>query len=439
MTVSRLIRSHLCPLFLAASMMPLSACGADMREDVIIDTPPPPTVAAIAPEPQEVIPTVPVKEDRFYEKGAVKVGILLPLSGRNAALGQSMLDAAQLALFDVGDTGIVLLPRDTDGPQGAAGAAQDAIDDGAQILLGPIFADAIRTAGPVARHYRVPLVGFSTDHTVAGNGVYIMGFTPQQQVERIVKYSIDQGRKRIAALVPQSAYGTMVTEALRNSVSRHGGTLVAIETFQESEEALSDPVRRLAARKVAAPAPAPDPMAGPATPAVMVEERYDYEYDAVLIAAGGGLLRTLAPMLTYYDIDPDKVKFLGTGLWDDAGLRGEPALAGAWYAGPTPESGVSFAQHFTKAYSGSAPRVSSIAYDAVALVAALKKSRPERPFAPEALTDPKGFAGVDGVFRFGPDGIAERGLAVVQITPAGAQAVDLAPREFGTSYAGPRN
>lgn len=436
MNLARLIRTHLCPLLLIASMIPLSACGARMREEVQAAPPPPPVAATVQAPPEEQAPTVPQQADRYYPEGATKVGLLLPLSGRNAGLGQSMLDSAQLALFDVRDPGIVLLPRDTEGPKGAAGAAQEAIDAGAQILLGPIFADAIRAAGPVARQYRVPLVGFSTDRTVAGDGVYILGFTPQQQVDRVVKYAIDQGYKRLAALVPQSAYGTMVTEALRNAASRYGGTVVAVESFQETEEALSGPVQRLAGHKVQAQAEALPP-AVPGAPAVAAQPTYKYDFDAVLIATGGGLLKTLAPMLPYYDIDPDKVKFLGTGLWDDPSLKSEPSLAGAIYAGPSPETGVAFATHYGKVYGGTAPRVSSIAYDAVALVAALKKLHPDRPFTASALDDPKGFAGIDGVFRFGPDGVAERGLAVIQITPAGAMAVDQAPQEFSPAVAQP--
>jgi branched-chain amino acid transport system substrate-binding protein len=435
MHLKRLIRTHLCPLLLAASMTPLVACGAGVREEVVDQ--PPPVVAALPPEPQEEIPTVPVKPDKYYERGVTKVGLLLPLSGRNAALGEAMLDAAQLALFDIGDPGIVLLPRDTEG-KGAGAAAQDAIDDGAQVLLGPIFADAIRAAGPVARHYRIPLIGFSTDRTVAGNGVYILGFTPQQQVERIVEYAIRQGKRRIAALVPQSPYGTMVAEALRSAAARHGGTVVAVEMFPETEEALAGPIERLAARKVARPIdPASLPPPVPGAPPFVPQPVYDYEYDALLIATGGALLRTLAPMLPYYDIDPGRVQFLGTGLWDDPGLRGEETLAGAWYAGPAPEAGAAFASRYAAAYGGTAPRVSSIAYDAVALVAALKKLRPERPFAADALTSPKGFAGLDGAFRFGPDGVAERGLAVMRIGPAGAVAIDLPPAQFAPPVARP--
>ncbi|MGE0665324.1 MAG: penicillin-binding protein activator [Sphingomonadales bacterium] len=429
MTAFRLIRTHLCPLLLAASMLALAACGTKVREPVV-QAPPPPPVVVVAP-PEEEPPVLPPPPDKYFEANVTKVGLLLPLSGRNSALGQAMLDSAQLALFDVQDPTIVLLPRDTEGAGGAAAAAEDAIRSGARILLGPIFADAIRAAGPVARQFRVPLVGFSTDRTVAGDGVYILGFTPQQQVERIVRYSIDQGWKRLAALVPQSPYGTMVAEAMREAAARYGGQLVAIETFPETEEALAPPVQRLAARKVQVPSTEPLPPPVPGAPPYVPQPVFEYQFDAVLIATGGGLLRTLAPMLPYYDVDPAKVKFLGTGLWDDPSLRGEDALAGALYAGPPPETGATFSSHYGRTYGGTAPRVSSIAYDAVALVAALKKMHPDRPFAASALSDPKGFAGIDGVFRFGPGGVAERGLAVIQITPAGMMAVDPAPQEFG--------
>jgi ABC-type branched-subunit amino acid transport system substrate-binding protein len=444
MTLKRLIRTHLCPLFLAVAMMPLAACGASMRDDVEAAPPPPgPQMAALPPEPVEPPPppVPPPKPDRYYEGTVTKVGILLPLSGPNASLGEAMLSAAQLALFDVGDPSIVLVPRDTEGRDGAAGAAQDAIDDGARVLLGPIFADAIRSAGPVARQFQVPLIGFSTDHTVAGNGIYIMGFTPQQQVDRIVKYAIDQGDTRLAALVPQSAYGTMVLEAMRNAAGRYGGTLVTAETFQQNQAGLADPVERLSRhrRQVAAPPPEAEVLAPGAPDMPQTEPRpvYEYDFDAVLIAAGGSLLKTLAPMLPYYDIEPEQVQFLGTGLWDDDTLASEPALAGAWYAGPSPDVGASFTRRFRSVYGDAPPRVATIAYDAVSLVAALKKMRPERPFTRQALTDPQGFTGIDGVFRFGPDGVAERGLAVVSLGREGARVIDMPPEKFGTSYAQP--
>jgi len=435
MTLARLIKTHLCPLLLIAAMAPLAACGGGLREDAKA-APPPPPAAVAPPEPVEAVPTVPERADRHFDRGVTKVGLLLPLSGRNAALGQAMLDAAQLSLFDIRDPGIVLVPRDTE-TQGVGPAAQSAIEDGAKILLGPIFADAIRAAAPVARHYRIPLVGFSTDRSVAGNGVYILGFTPQQQVDRIVGYAAGRGWKRLAALVPQSPYGDMVKHSLQEAAARYGGTVVATETFVEKEEALSGPVERLAARKTPVQPAAPLPPPAPGTTAYVPEPAFEYQFDAVLIAAGGGLLKTLAPMLPYYDIDPARVKFLGTGLWDDASLKNEPALAGALYAGPSPETGATFANHYRRTYEGGAPRVASLAYDAVALAAALKKMNPEQPFTYQALNDPKGFAGIDGVFRFGADGVAERGLAVIQITPSGASAVEMAPREFGQPVARP--
>ena len=447
---------HLCLLSLIAATALLSACGgAPPRQAAPPRDPEPVEVARAAPpevpfiEPM-VMPPRPDLPPPIYGDNTLRVALLLPLSGPRAALGETMLQAAQLALFDIGDNRIVLMPRDTGGtPQGGASAAQQAIDDGAQIILGPVFADVIRSAGSVAVQYRVPVVGFSTDRSVAGNGVYIMGFTPEEQVDRIVAYAISNGKRRFAAMIPEGAYGRTVLEALRKSVARRGGTMIQTETYQEDEQALYAPVRRLARydnrrqaleaeREALAAFGEDDDFAQELLGNLSSADTYGrLDYDAVLLPAGGPMLRALAPLLAYYDIDPNRVKFLGTGLWDDPGLVREPSLKGGWYAGPNPDAAKLFSQHFASAYADRPPRVASLAYDSVALVAGLIRKYPRSPFTERALRDDSGFAGLDGIFRFGPSGVVERGLAVIEVTPEGMVPVDPAPSAFGSRLARP--
>ncbi len=400
----------------------------------------------LEPQPYTLnAPAIVIPTPEKFEPGKVRVGLLLPLSGPRAGLGDIMLKAAQLALFDAGDDSIILLPRDTRGTaEGAAAAAQSAVDDGARVILGPVFSTSIRGATPIAREFGVPLIGFSTDRSVAGNGVYILGFTPQQQVDRIIGFAAANGRSRIAALIPYSAYGDAILQSLRVTANRRGVSVVQVERYEEDEQLLYDPVRRLARydrrqaeleaeKQALAGMGDDDDFAQELLTSLSARDTYGgLAFDSVFIPAGGAMLRALAPLLFYYDVDPRRVQYLGTGLWDDPGLSREPALDGAWYAGPPPESASLFRSHFQNTYRARPPRVASLAYDSVALVAALLRQNPNDPFGFQNLTNPKGFAGIDGVFRLGTNGVAERGLAVIEISPDGTALIDNAPVSFTT-------
>jgi hypothetical protein len=163
----------------------------------------------------------------------------------------------------------------------------------------------------------------------------------------------------------------------------------------------------------------------------------DVDFDAVFIPEGGIVLRALAPLLPYYDIDPEHVKLLGTGLWDDTNVSREPAMIGGWFAAPEPAAAKIFSQRFTKTFGSPPPRIASLAYDAMALAATLSKDPPEKRFSMSAITDPNGFKGVDGVIRFNADGTSDRGLAVLEVEKAGFDIISPAPRSFLTAEGRP--
>lgn len=378
----------------------------------------------------------PEDADQVEALQQVRLGLLLPLSGPSAQLGEALLEAAQLALFDMREQRIVLLPRDTKGtPEGAAGAAQAAIDDGAEVLLGPVFAANITAVAATAQAEGVAVIGFSTDRTVAGEGIYILGFTPEDQIVQIVDYAARQGITKFAALIPQSGYGERVTSVLEQSIVEREGELIQVEMYPEDTNGFTEPVKRLAdydARRTAlleerAALEAFGPDDDFAQELLeMIEDKETLggvDYEAVLIPAGGALLRSLAPLLPYYEIDPALIQFLGTGLWDDPGLRLEPALVGAWFAGPRPEAAQAFAAHFKNAYGRTPPRLASLAYDAIALAVHQSRSGRESLFSAESLTDRNGFVGIDGLFRFRGNGVAERALAVIEITETGLRPI----------------
>lgn len=426
--------------------------------------------------PEEIRPGLVVPH---MDKDPIRVALLLPLShsqGDAKAVAQALLNAAELALFEIENTNVLMMPKDTFGtPSGAKRAARAAIDEGADLILGPLFASSVRAAGKVARRAHVPMIAFSTDRTVAGDGVYLLSFLPEQEVKRVVDFAFSEGFYSFAALIPQSAYGYRVQGAFEYSVQRQGGYIPQMQSYPRVAEEMFAPARIVAEydrRKAALEQKEKDekllgerppsqdmvfdPETGtlvPSTPEAPVEQYGPntggfgpdgevlarpanqetwggVSYQAVLLPEGGTMLRSLAPLLPYFDVDPRQTKFLGTGLWDDETLGKEPSLVGGWFAAPSPDMRNAFSRRYENAYGKRPPRIASLGFDAVALASSLA-GLPERTrFAPETLANSSGFAGIDGIFRFLPDGSSERGLAVIQVNPGGLEVISPAPTTF---------
>lgn len=358
------------------------------------------TPVPVAPEPAGPLPLAPGEK--------LKVAMLLPLSGPNAGLGRGMLDAAQMALFDLTDARMSLMPRDTGGTaEGAAAAASAVLDQGARLIIGPLIAAEVEAVKPVARARGVPVLAFSTAANLAGNGTYLLGFLPQEEVARVTAYTSQQGAHRFAALAPGNAYGHLTVDALKTAADAHKVEVAATVFLEPGAFDFSPSVGEL---KSAA--------------------HGDGGFDALLLPEGGQQIKTLAPLLPYNGFDPAKVHFLGTGLWDDPALATEPELQGAWYAAPDPAGRADFEKRFADIYGRSAPRLATLAYDATALAAALAHGDQGPDFSAGALTNPSGFIGLDGIFRLRPDGLIERGLAVIEIRRAGPAVVSPAPKSF---------
>jgi ABC-type branched-subunit amino acid transport system substrate-binding protein len=361
--------------------------------------------------------------------GNIKIGLLLPLSGKHADLGQSMLKAAQLALFDMNYTNIELIPRDTGGTtSGARKAAQEAMQDGALLLLGPVFSHAVKGAKPIAAQYGVPLLGFSTDWRVAGNGTFVMGVLPFAQAQRMAEFAAQNNWRKIGIIASNSAYGNAVVNAFKNKALSLGLNIVQETRFTEGSTNISTEVREFArydASQSDKNGKPKDDMEEPAP------------YDAIFVPVGGDQAKSLINLLAYYNLGTDRVTYLGTGLWDDSSFYSEPAAQKAFYAAPSPEARANFENKFMNVYGTQPPRLVSIAYDATALAAVLADqglSRTGRPdYTPQALLNPNGFAGIDGIFRFLPNGRIERALAVHQIGRMSTKVVIPAATTFQTS------
>ena len=377
----------------------LSGCTApDGQPQAIQNAPPVATPVPLPPPPVEQAAPTPTQA---VTSGRAKVALLVPLSGPNSSIGQAMLDAANMALFDV-STDIALLPRDTGStPDGASAAARRAVSDGAGLILGPVFASAVPPVRDALNGSPTSAIVFSTDATVAGGNVFVMGFLPAQQVDRVVGFAKSRGMTKLAALVPDNAYGAAVTseiQLLRNQLGLPAPRILTLSRDVKGQLATlaDDPPQML------------------------------------LVALGGDQLVNTAPAIGEF-AQAHPVQLLGTGLWaDDPAVAQTPALAGGWYAAPVPGNFNDFASRFQRTFNYRPPRIATLAYDSVALAASVSRGAAanQNPFNRDVLLQPNGFIGIDGGFRFLPTGLGERNLAVLAVDPNGPTVVDPSPPNF---------
>jgi ABC-type branched-subunit amino acid transport system substrate-binding protein len=337
--------------------------------------------------------------------GQVKVALILPLSaGGNAGVAAaSMRNASEMALAEFLNPNLQLLIKDDAGsPQGAQQAAEQALTEGAEIILGPLFASSVPAVAQVARARNISVIAFSTDSSVASRGVYLLSFLPESDVNRIVDYAASTGKRSFAAMLPENAYGNVVEAAFKQAVPRRGGRIVAFEKYGADR---SSAVRNVAQALVQA--------------------------DTLLLADDGDAVVTSADALSAAGANLKNVQLLGTGLWDNPRVFGSASLQGGLFAAPDPSGFRGFSNRYRAKYGNEPVRTATLAYDAVALTAALSRTQGGQRFTPEVLLNSSGFAGIDGLFRFRADGTNERGLAVMRVGSGAATPVAGSPKSFG--------
>ncbi|MET0877926.1 MAG: penicillin-binding protein activator [Tardiphaga sp.] len=350
-------------------------------------------------------PAGPAQQPLAVGTGQVKVGLILPLSasGNAGIAAQSMKNAAEMALAEFQNPNIQLLIKDDAGSaQGAGQGTQQALDEGSEIILGPLFALSVPATAQLTRARNIPVIAFSTDSSVAGRGVYLLSFLPESDVTRIVDYAASTGKKSFAAMLPENAYGNVVEVAFKQAVARKGGRIIAFEKYGAD--------RSNAARNIAA-------ALGGA--------------DALFLADDGDAVVATGDALTAAGANLRNIQLLGTGLWDNPRVFASANLQGGLYAAPDPSGFRGFAGRYRAKFGNEPVRTATLAYDAVALVAALARTQGGQRFSQEVLVNPSGFAGIDGLFRFRPDGSNERGLAIMRVASGGGQSVAGSPKSFG--------
>ena len=331
-----------------------------------------------------------------------RVAVLVPMTGSNAGVGQSIANAANLALLDSGGQKIRITIYDT-AKAGALAAANEALADGSGLFLGPLLAEDAKAVAAVARRARVPVIAFSNDTSVAGNGVYLMGFTPEQSIERVVEYARGRGIGRFGALVPRGVYGQRASAAVIAAVEHNGGRMVGMQEYDRSAAGVKAAIAKLQSQG---------------------------SYDAILIADSG---RSAASAATLVRASPAKsARILGTELWAaESDLPQLASLHGAWFASASDTMFDKLRSSYRARYGRAPFRLAGLGYDAVALAVRIAGDWPiGRAFPQRALLDPGGFAGVDGAFRFTRNGVAERALQVQQVDATGLTVVSAAPKGF---------
>lgn len=330
-----------------------------------------------------------------------KIALLLPLSGPQEDLGRSLQQAAELSLFENADDNLELIIQDTQGtPTGAKVAALKATQSGARLILGPLFSSNVREVTPFSTRHKINVLSFSNNTSVAGNGVFVLGFSPVDQVRRISKFARAQGLTPLASYVPTSAYGNLIKNELAGLNAR--GEIILTSIYPYTPGDLSH-------------------LPKPQDPEMV---------RGLMIPEGGHQLTRLISALLYHEVDLENYKLLGTGQWDTPETLANQSLQGAWFAASDPKERKEFEARFYNLYGKMPPRIATLAYDAVSLAATLAKANARNPFTFASLTQRRGFAGIDGVFRLNPTGVTERCLAILEVTPLGFKVIDPAPCHF---------
>ena len=387
-------RAVFCASFAILSACSMPSFGPGAREDSLSA---PTTPVQSSPLPGQGADTI--------GTGPVKVALILPLTqgAGQSAVGQSLRNAAELAISESGATDITLLVKDDHStPEGAKAATQAALSEGAEIVLGPLFAGDVRAAGEVARAASKPVIAYSTDMSAAARGVYLLSFLVESYVERIVDFAASKGKKSIAVLAPENDYATVATGALQQAAARRDMRVALIERYKPGAVAAS-------AAHVAALGP---------------------QIDCLFIPEQAAAMPEVAKALSANGLDSRHVQILGTGLWNDSRVLSLPALQGAWFAAPENAGFIAFSQRYRAKFGSDPTRVATLAYDSVSLAAALARTQGARRYSDEVLLNATGFSGADGVFRFKPDGSNERGLSVLQINNGSTIVVSPAPRSL---------
>lgn len=379
-----------------ASVIALAACSLNLSDDKAASSKW--ASAGVTPVQSSDVP------QNAAPASPVAVALILPLTNKDVSnpIGQSLRFAAEMAAHDAGDVVRLSVKDDRANFDGARNAAAEALSEGNQLILGPLYGTHVREVGRLARAKSIPVIGFSTDTNTATHGVYLLSFLAESYVDRILDYAVARGKKSIGALIPDTDYGRVAEAEFQAHAARLGVRVPMLEHYS----------------------------AGKAPQALVHMAQVAGQMDALFIPEQAELMAPIAHSLGINAVNFKNVQILGTGLWNDPRVLSIPAMQGAWFAAPSNSNFADFAGRYRSLYGTEPVRIAALAYDAVSLASALVRANPSAPFGDDMLTNPTGFNGLDGVFRFRADGQNERGLAVFSINGGVATPISPAPTQF---------
>ncbi len=369
----------------------IALAGCQVVPKTTAPTAAPPPSEPIAGPSAQVLPT---DETRH------RVALLVPMSGENAAVGQSLANATTMALLDTNADNLRITSYDT--ARGAGDAARKAIADGNKLILGPLMRENVGAVARIARPADVPVISFSNDATVAGGNVFVLGHVPEQSITRSVQYAAANGATTFAAIIPNGDYGERAEAALQSSVRAVGGNIVAQEKYSRGNTSIVSAAQRLQTRG---------------------------GFDAVLIAEGPRLAARAANEMTGQGV---ATQLMGTELWSgEAGVARTASLNGAIFSAVSDKRYRTFANAYEQRFGGAPFRVGRLGYDAVLLTLRVANDwRVGQTFPISALRQDGGFVGIDGPFRFTGSAVAERAMEVRKVENGKISIVAAAPTRF---------
>lgn len=344
--------------------------------------------------------------------GGLQVALLVPGGSGQASdelLARSLQNAARLAISDLGGVKIDLRVYNTAGqPELAQSMAAQAVAEGAQIILGPVFAQEANAAGIAAAPAGVNVLSFSNNPDIAGNNVFILGQTFGSTARRLARYAVENGKTRFMIVNDRNTAGELGRSAIQAGAAEAGATVVGEGSYEFSQNGVVQAASGIVATARAAGA------------------------DAVFLTADtAGALPLISQLLADNGLGPATIQYIGLTRWDiPAETLGLPGVQGGWFALPDPRLYAQYQQRYLTAFGEPPHPISGLAYDGIAAIGALINQGTQGAVTAAALTQGSGFVGVGGIFRLRADGTNDRGLAVAQIRDGQVSILDLAPRSF---------
>jgi len=337
-----------------------------------------------------------LSNDKIQEKEKQTIAILLPLSGKYSKIGKNLLNSAEMAIFDMKNPNLILKKYDTKAsPKGARKAFNQAIKDNATIVLGPVFSRSTKAVIPLSQKTKIPVISYSNDVTLAGNGIFLLGYNPLEQIRKVVEFAHSQNIKFFASIAPENDYGILTTKVLSDYLHNNKLKPANMQWYLKADESLSKSLTILSKQT----------------------EEFPPLSVALLVPEGGRTLSSISKRLFDGNLKNSQFRLLGSGEWDSSKVINNKKLEGSWFATSPSKNRKIFRKKFVDNFGYTPIKIASIAYDSIVLTNDLLSNNSN--ISDNSIISAESFKGVNGLFRFNKDGTTKRSLSVIEITNRG--------------------